>query len=87
MIKQVLFKSFEEEKFLISCPILLEKREVKLIDDSILLWVLFDVGEARGAIVSLIDHDFGGLGDIAFALIALYFIGWIENILNEMMGT
>jgi hypothetical protein len=87
MSEYILFKPFEEQKFLIGSPILLEKGEVELIDDSILLWVLFEIREARRAIVSLVYHNFGGFGDIPLALVTLYLIGRIQNILNELIGT
>jgi hypothetical protein len=87
MSNKILFKPFEEQQLLISSPILLEKGEVELIDNSILLRVLFEIRKARRAIVSLFYHNFGGFGDISFALVTLYLIGRIQDILSEVIGT
>lgn len=41
------------------------------------------VGEATDAIVVVVGQDLGALGDVAFAVVALYFVGGVENVLNE----
>jgi hypothetical protein len=48
-----------------------------------LLGELILVGEARATVVNLFDHDLGGFGDIALAIIALYLIGGIEYVLDR----
>ena len=79
----LLFKSFKKEKLLISRPVSFKKWKIQFIDDSILLGELILVGEARATVVNLFDHDLGGFGDIALAIIALYLIGGIEYVLDR----
>lgn len=82
MGRGVLFESFEEEEFLLGGPLVVVEGEVQFIDDAILGRVVFEVGEAGAAVVALLHHDLGGLGDVSLAVVALDLVGGVQDVLS-----
>lgn len=78
----VLFQPFEKEELLVGSPLMVEKWEVKFVEDVVVLGVLLLVGEAGGTVVSLRSEQLGGLADITLALVTLDFIGGIHYVLD-----
>lgn len=87
MGRGVLLESLEEEEFLVGRPLLLEEGEIEFIDDAVLLGELVEIGEAGAAVVGLVDHDLGGLGDVALAFVALDLVGGVEDVLSGRRST
>jgi len=78
----VLLQAFEQEKLLVGSPLVVEEGEVEFVQDMIFGGELLEIGEAGGAEVSVGSEQFGGLADIAFALVALYLVGRVHDVLG-----
>jgi hypothetical protein len=87
MGEELLFKAFKEEELFLGSPIVVIEGKVEAIDDVILGGVVVEVGEAAEAVVGLSSEYLDGLGDVALALIALYLVGRVEDVLSGGGGT
>lgn len=74
-------------QFLVSSPFLVNQRVVQFIYDMVLLRKLLSSGKASETVITVLGEYFGIFRDISFALIALYFVGRIENVLNGGKNT
>ena len=79
----LLLEPLEEHEFLISSPSLIEERIVQFIDDVVVLRELIMVGKATHAEVTLLSKHLRRLADVPAAVVALYFIGGVDDVLGE----
>ena len=63
------------------------KGEVELADGIVNMGVGVYFGEATGTVVQLVGKYFGGLGDVAFAAVALNFVCGCDHVLNKEVFT
>ena len=83
----LLLQSLEHQEFFLCGPLVVEKGEVQLIDDMVFRVEFLLVAEAGGAEIVRGCQDLGGLADVAFADVALDFVGRVHNILSFLIAT
>jgi len=84
--KTMFLKSFEQEEFFLCSPIRFKKWKVHFIDHMIDSRDLLKIGEAANTIIALIGQYLRRFCDIPLALVALYLIGRVHDVVEEVLG-
>jgi hypothetical protein len=63
------------------------ERVVQLTDYAVLPWIIIKVREACGAVITGASQDFDAPGNIPLAMVALYLIKEVQDILHQQRGT
>jgi len=66
---------------------MIKQWKIQFIHNMILLRITLLIRKARTAIIQILMQYFRGLCNISLALVALYFVGGIHNILHVRVGT
>ena len=69
-------------ELLVSSPLLVYEGVVQFIDYVILFRKLFLSRKASKTIIALFSQYLCAFGDVSFTLIALDFIGWVDDVLG-----
>ncbi len=66
---------------------MVEEGEIEFVEDVVVWGVGVLVGEAGGTVVGVGSEQFGGLADVALALVALDFVGRVHYVLARAAST